>query len=269
MKKIVTLMLTLMMAFALVACGSKKEEPANVEAPSTEAEVVSEEAEEEATVEETTEEATAEEEAVISETAVVPVDVADAIKGQDTLNTAPAALNQWVETARYATEDKTYHTCYVRVTKVTPQEDDPAYLQSVLDQHNKVSYDSQQINLEDVELPSDVELCVLDYEVYVPEDFPTPEYGLVEPNMSFSVSKVGGGGIPSADGTSVYIGMGSLKKLNLEKDLKYFPGNTYSFRGVFTMVKGFKDYVLDYITYPDGTAETSSDIMYYAYHSPF
>lgn len=275
MKKVATLILTLMMAFALVACGGKKEEPAAVETPATETEVVSEEVEEtvvETVAEETTEaveETTAEEQATDTAAPAASADVADAIKGQETSDTAPAALNQWVETARYATEDKTYHTCYVRVNKVTPQEEDPEYLNSVIEQHNKVSYDFQQINLEDIELPSDVELCVLDYEVYVPENFPAPEYGMVEPNMSFSVSKVGGGGIPSADGTSVYIGMGSMEDLNLEEDPKYFPGNTYSFRGVFTMVKGFEDYVFYYTTYPDGTEETSSDIMYYGYHSPF
>lgn len=194
------------------------------------------------------------------------VDVSSAVDASTTTDTNAVPLGQWAKTARYATEDKTYHTVYVRVTKVTTSSDDADYVQGAVDLHNANSSDFKQIDLSALELPSDVELCVLDYEVYVPAEFPGPDYGIVEPSMSFSQSNIGGGGIPSADGTSTYIGLGSnTEELATEKDPTYQPGNTYAFRSLFTMVKGYTDYVFEFTSYPDGTVETSADVMYHAY----
>ena len=133
--------------------------------------------------------------------------------------------------------------------------------------NNKVSSDYGQIDKDDISMPNDGELCLMEYEVYVPEDFPSEEWGIISPEMSFSVSNIGGGGIPSADGTKTYIGLSSMETLETEEDPKYEVGNTYSFRELYIMVKGYEDYVFNYTSYPEGTTETSSDIMYYVYHS--
>lgn len=195
-----------------------------------------------------------------------PADLSSAVDAAATSDTQPVPLGQWAKTARYATEDKTYHTVYVRVTKVTTNTQDAAYIQSAVEQHNANSSDFMQIDVSEMKLPSDVELCVLDYEVYVPADFPGPDYGIVEPTMSFSQSNIGGGGIPSADGTSTYVGLGSnTEELATQEDPTYQPGHTYAFRSLFTMVKGYTDYVLEFTSYPDGTKETSADVMYHAY----
>ena len=195
-------------------------------------------------------------------------DITDFIDAAATSEDNVAKLNQWVKTARYATEDKTYHTVYVRITKVTTQTNDSAYVQSAIDLHNTNSYDFQQIDTSTLELPSDIELCILDYEVFVPADFPSADYGIVEPNISFSQSNIGGGGFPSADGTSTYIGLGAYTEdLSTEKDPEYQPGNTYKLRGLYTMVKDYENYVLNFTTYPEGTVDTSADIMYDVYFS--
>ena len=195
-----------------------------------------------------------------------PDGIASAADATATSDTQPVPLGQWAKTARYATEDKTYHTVYVRVNRVTTSTADAAYIQSAVALHNASSSDFMQIDVNEMELPDDVELCVVDYEVYVPADFPAPDYGIVEPTMSFSQSNIGGGGIPSADGTSTYVGLGSnTEELAMEEDPTYQPGNTYAFRSLFTMVKGYTDYVLEFTSYPDGTKETSADVMYHAY----
>ena len=80
---------------------------------------------------------------------------------------------------------------------------------------------------------------------------------------------MGGGGIPSADGTSTYIGLGT-NNIDLDvnpSDTRYEPGNTYAFRTLFTMVKGYENYVFELSSYPDGTHsdDTSGDNLYYAY----
>ncbi len=258
MKKVLVLALALTMAFSFTACGGgKKDDNA---APS---EDVADEKQD--TEEDEAEEEDADDNA--KDTAGnAGADISSAIDASTTSDTEPVPLGQWAKTARYATEDETYLTVYVRITNVTTATDDADYIQTSVDQHNANGYDFSQIDLASLELPSDVELCVMDYEIYIPEEFPSPEYGLSEPTIMFSESNIGGGGIPSADGTSTYIGLGSnTEDLTLEADATYAPGNTYSFRRLYTMVKGYTDYVFEFTSYPDGTVETSADIMYYAY----
>lgn len=79
---------------------------------------------------------------------------------------------------------------------------------------------------------------------------------------------IGGGGIPAPDGTT-YIGLGSnnteLLTAENNSDTVFEPGGTYEFKDLYTMVKGYKDYVFDVTSYPDGTTDTSADVMYTAY----
>lgn len=191
-------------------------------------------------------------------------EIVDAIDGSKTSDTSAIPLGDWGATAMYAVEDETYHTIYVKLDQVTTQSEDADYVQSVVDEHNKVSYDFQQIDLAGTQIPDDVEFCVLDYEIMIPDTFPAPEYGIGDISLMWSQSNIGGGGIPASDG-STYIGLGSNNTdLATEVDPTYTPGNTYKLRTLFTMVKGYEDYVFQYTSYPDGTTETSADVMYTA-----
>ena len=269
LRRFAALCLSLTLILSLAACGGEEASQSPASAP--ESSSASEEAQEPASQEsEASSEAPSEASSeASSEGEAAPagdVDVSGAVDASTTSDTSPVPLGQWAKTARYATEDETYHTVYVRVNKVTTSTDDAAYVEEAVALHNQCSYDFAQIDLSAVELPDDVELCVMDYEVYVPAEFPTAEYGIVEPSMSFSQSNIGGGGIPAADGTSVYIGLGSnTEDLATEADPSYQVGNVYAFRNLFTMVKGYTDYVFEFTSYPDGTVETSSDVMYTAY----
>ena len=106
---------------------------------------------------------------------------------------------------------------------------------------------------ENLKIPDDCELCVMEYEVYVPEDFPSNEWGIISPDVNYSASNKGGGGIPSADGASTYIGMGGTTELLTQKKNEYFVGNTYKYVTLFLMVKGYKDYKFTFSSYPEGT----------------
>lgn len=269
LRRFAALCLSLTLILSLAACGGEEASQSPASAP--ESSSASEEAQEPASQEsEASSEAPSEASSeASSEGGAAPagdVDVSGAVDASATSDTSPVPLGQWAKTARYATEDETYHTVYVRVNKVTTSTDDAAYVEEAVALHNQCSYDFAQLDLSAVTLPDDVEFCVMDYEVYVPAEFPTAEYGIVEPSMSFSQSNIGGGGIPAADGTSVYIGLGSnTEDLATEADPSYQVGNVYAFRNLFTMVKGYTDYVFEFTSYPDGTVETSSDVMYTAY----
>lgn len=255
-KKVLAMLLTLMLAFSLTACGGDTQEEEPAETEETTAEPEEEETQEE------------EEEPEESEPAGTgEADISSAVDSTTTTDTEPVPLGQWTNIADYATEDEAYHTVYVRVNQVTTSTDDAEYVQSAVNLHNESSSDFMQIDLASVEIPDDVEWCVLDYEVYVPAEFPGPEYGITEPSMDFSETNVGGGGFPAGDG-STYIGLGTNNTdLATVADPSYQPGNTYSFRTLFTMVKGYQDYVFELTAYPDGTTSdtTSADIMYYVY----
>ncbi len=197
-------------------------------------------------------------------------DVSQAVDGSGTSEEDPAPFGTWVKTAIYATQDSTYHTVYVRVAKVTTQSADAEYVASALEASNAYSDESDQINTDEMDVPSDGELVVMDYEVYVPADFPAPNYGMTEPKLYISMQNVGGGGFPSLDGENVYLGMGTSENMTVRESGEiYMPGNTYGERCIYTMVQGYTDYLATYSSYPEGTTsdETSADIMYTVYHS--
>ena len=198
-------------------------------------------------------------------------DIKDAVDASKTSDTDPVPFGQWANIGIYATEDETYHDVYVRIKSVVMESDDKAAIDDAIAENNKYGSDWSQIDRDELKVPDDVELGVMTYEVYVPDDFPSPDYGMTSPHIDFSQSNVGGGGFPSADGTSTYIGLGTngtqLETAENNSDSKFEPGNTYEFKDLFMMVKGYDDYVFDTTGYPDGTLSDDSDVdvMYDAY----
>lgn len=195
-------------------------------------------------------------------------DIADAVDASQTTDASPVPLGQWGRVAIYSVEDDAYHDVNVRIKSVVTQSEDSDAIDAAIAENNELGYDFQQVDLADAELPDDVEACLLTYEVSIPDDFPAGEPGLPDPSISFDESNVGGGGIPAPDGTT-YIGLGSnntelLTKAN-NSDTVFEPGKTYEFCELFTMVKGYENYVFDVNSYPDGTEDTSADVMYTAY----
>lgn len=273
--KMIAVSLAAVLALALTACGSgndTNQEQTSVSSESSTASSTEESSEPETTEEPEMTSEPEEESGSSSETSASggAADISSAIDGSTATEESPVPLGQWAAIADYSAEDETYHNVYVRVTKVTTSAEDAAYVQNAVAQSNaNGSYYQIDLSSEDYQLPSDVEWCVLDYEVYVPDDYPSPEYGITEPTMNFSESNIGGGGIPSADGTSTYIGLGTNNTdlQNNPSDMKFSVGNTYSFQVLFTMVQGYENYLFELSSYPDGTHSdnTSADIMYYAY----
>jgi len=234
-----------------------------------EAEEETEEVEEETTEEVQTEEAQTEEvtEAPAAEPAAAGGDGADissAIKMEATSAENGAPLGQWLEITQYSTVDQKYHPIYIRATKITTTEQDATYVDNCISENNAIASERNQIDIADLELPEDVEACILEYEVHIPADFPSEEWGLSSPDVFLNASNVDGGGIPSATSSSSYIGLGfteTLEQGDIEKyDVEYMPGNTFSFRTVFFMVQGFEDYSFDGSTVPAGEEE---GIVYY------
>lgn len=192
---------------------------------------------------------------------------ASAIEPSETSEENLAPIGQWIKTTIYCPTDKVYHTIYTRITKVVSKTDDADYVNKAIELNNSVGSDFYKIDESELKIPDDCELCVMEYEVYVPEDFPSDEWGIISPDVNYSASNKGGGGIPSADGASTYIGMGGTTELLTQKKNEYFVGNTYKYVNLFLMVKGYKDYKFTFSSYPEGTTSDSSDDSVTAYLS--
>ena len=262
MKKIAIFALTAAMLMSTASCGikvsfgnddssSKAEESSVVESSSVE-----ESSSEVSSVEESSSEmeSVVESSSVAESQVSAPAsdDVKDAVEGKSTSDENPAKMNQWVKTAIYSATDKVYHTVYTRVTNVKTSSQDKKFVDDAIKLNNDLS-SFRKIDVSKIKVPSDAELCVMEYEVKVPSDFPRQEWGITEPDISYGTTNIGGGGIPSADGTTTYIGMGSMTSLETEKDAKYDVGNTYKFRELYIMVKGYEKYVFKFSEIPAGT----------------
>ncbi len=284
MKKLILCALAGALAFSLAACNSSESEKAEeATAEEQEAELTeSEEPQAEETTEpqaeededaekveaeETKEETDAQQKT--AEAADAP-DVSAAVEGSATSENKAVPLGSWVKTAMYTAQDDTFHTVYVRVTKVTTQSADAAYVESAIETNDKYADEESVFDTDALEVPEDGELVVLDYEVYVPDDFPTASYGMPEPELYFSIRNIGGGGVPSTDGSETYLGLSTTVDLIVrDADEEYQPGHTYNERCIFAMVNGYTNYVAEYSSYPDGTngEDVNIDELYTVYHA--
>lgn len=191
-----------------------------------------------------------------------------AIDPEDTAQEKPAPLGTWVNFAVYSTADSAYHNLQMRIRRCYTYSENPDVIDGAIALNNSLD-EYSTIDTSDLKLPSDVELALVQYEVSIPADFPAGDYGLYDLDVYLYAQAPDGGGIPSADGASSYIGLGSTTYLKTENfgdsNTNFMPGNTYTAYALYEMVQGYKDYEFYATTYPDGTKDTSGDLLIYTY----
>lgn len=175
------------------------------------------------------------------------------IQPVDTTIEAPAQLGQWVETMRYSPVDSEYHTVYYRITNVVRGEE----AQAAVDAYNAEDHVVQFSTLEN----DDIEYCMLQYEVYYPEDFPQEDYGITTVDLNFSVSSPDGGGI-KANGMA-YIGLSSVHDISAMPEInEFYAGQTFTEgKAIYAMVKGVSDYVFEVGYFDDNDQEHVSYVQ--------
>lgn len=186
-----------------------------------------------------------------------PADLDKAVKADDTKLEKPAKPGQWVETTIISLEDYKYHTVYVKVTKVTGMAEDKEYVNSCISEHNTNTANLDKIDVAKLKLPDDVEIAFVDYDIFVPGDFPESSYGISEPKIEFKAMNMKGGDIPASDGKHVYMNIGRGGAAAMPENADYEAGKTYSLKGYFTMVKGYKGYALSVPSFPNGGTKNS------------
>lgn len=265
-------------ASALTACGNADDSSvadsevteSQTEAETTEA--TTEEETEEATEAETEEESESETEAETDDSSAAVAaeeddfgDITISMDGSESTEEAPVKFNEWATIGTYSATDSVYHNVALRITKVTTASDDQKYVDDAIALNNDCSSDFGQIDVSQLKVPSDCELCVVDYEIAIPANFPTNDWGIVAPNFSLSVENTDGAGFPSADGASSYIGLSTTTGLEIEEDPSYQVGNTYSFRSLYIMVKGYDKIAFKTSGYPAGTTDLDNAERYDVY----
>ena len=99
----------------------------------------------------------------------------------------------------------------------------------------------------------------MDYEIYIPDDFPAYKGEIIPPDISFDVTDLG----DSADGTSSFIsfGLGTQKDLEVAEKAEHVEvGKIYSYRFLYAMAKGNKDYMFYHTMLPEGTPYEHDDV---------
>lgn len=180
----------------------------------------------------------------------------------------PVPFNTFADLTSYAVADNGNHEIYVRVADVVMESDSSGIVEKAVAEHNSNSSEFSQISLDEImaDTPDDVEWGLMYYEVYIPETFPTTKNGIMSMDVTWSISNKSGGGIPSKDGSTVYIGLGSsLYDLNTDetnRDTVFEVGNTYKFTVLMPMVKGYKDYVFETTYYTAGSEGNVEDLQH-------
>lgn len=262
---------SIVMMGLLAGCGSNdaaapEEEVEKVEITSDTEKQESEDVQ--ANKEENTVEDKTTEEKVTEEKAATAGDVANAIDFTEALDrNNPVPLGEYMKLSIYSAEARKYHTVYIKFNKITSESDDAAYVQKVIDENNAEGYDFEVIDRASLDLPDDIELNVIDYELVIPKEFPAPDYGLTGITTNFYAKDIVDGGTPSNNGSAVYLGLGASEALLTKgaRERKFIPGNAYQLRSYYMMVKGYDDYVIQTNTYPDGNEGTSASDMKTAY----
>ncbi|MDL2236486.1 hypothetical protein LJC56_01435 [Christensenellaceae bacterium OttesenSCG-928-K19] len=169
----------------------------------------------------------------------------------ETMAENPAKIGEWVETKRYSTESGNYHTVFYRILNI--ERGDAAL--SAVQRYNDEGHVTYFEEIED----SDLEYCLLTYEVYFPEEFPAGDLGITMATIELGATNPAGGGI-TANGRT-YIGLGATHDIspNLEaKDL--YPGDTWVGEAIFAMAKDYSDYVIETYYFDEDNERISSFI---------
>lgn len=163
----------------------------------------------------------------------------------------PAKIGDWIETKRYSAVDSAYHTVYYRVKNIIRYNDG---VQAALDAWN----DADHITVFDPLENDDLEYCMLEYEVYFPEDFPQKDWGITNVDIRFKVVSPTGGGIKKNN--LAYIGLSSVYDISDKIDLnQFYSGQTFTDgRAVFVMVKDVAEYVIE-------TSYRDDEELFYSY----
>lgn len=277
MKRSIAWMGTFFLTASLLlgGCGqAADEQPSSAisEETSSEAETAPSEAESASSAEQEDADAAAAETSAAG-AAVGDGDLSAAIQDSETSGEKPAPLGQWVKTCAYSSIDRAYHPIYVRVNKITTQSEDAQYIEDCVKASNANVYEFKQLDLSELKLPDDVELCLMDYDILFADSFPSDGGIIFGSGLGMRATNPEGGGIASQDGSSTYVGMGQVEDLSMKDTTKsvptYQPGEVNPMQGLFAMVKGNQQYVITYQSYPEGTTSDSMsmDSMVKVFHA--
>ena len=237
MKKLVALFLCVLLCLSAVGCASEGNNSSQDTPSSSEASSQTSSASESSS--------TPVEEEETSSAPSSPASAPEDIEPVETSIDSPAQLGQWVEATRYSAVDKAYHTVYCRITNV---------VRGAQDEVDAYNAEDHVVVLSDLE-DENLEYCMIEYEVYFPEDFPQQDYGITSVDMNFSVQSPDGGGIEFNG--SAYIGLSTVWDISEAPEInEFYAGQTFTEgKAIFAMVKGVSDYVFE-LSYQDSNEES-------------
>lgn len=232
MKKIITLFMSAVMLSSITSCSNVK---ISFEDDDNDANINSEVTQESKAIKETTTQGFVSEGASLdytydenqqetqSEMDIID-DTIDTIEGRETSKNNPAELGQWVSSLERSDVDQTYHEVFIRITKFTTESDDPKYVNEAIELSNEYRGEYSTIEDRRENLSDDEEICIVDYEVYIPTNFPVDESGYINSSPYCLL-----GVINNNDKGGTYSWSSHLET---ENEHEYEAGKTYEFRSM-------------------------------------
>ncbi len=196
-------------------------------------------------------EATAEQEAQESEQAVTEQPAGEDITPVEGTLEAPAQVGEWLTTTIYSSGDSANHPIYYRVTGV---DYDQAKAEEAIAAYNEASsvLEIQGLDADDLKT---MEYMLVNYELYIPENVPSGDYGLTPPTLRLAVYGADGGSI-EVDGIT-YIGLYSTDVTIDEPDWLQ-PGDSMTGTTLIAIPKNATEFLLQ-SDYSDPATEESVD----------
>lgn len=143
----------------------------------------------------------------------------------------PLELNKWGSAYKYSAKDKQYHEVGIKITNILRGEE----VNDVVANYNEEDHEIRFINNN-----NELEYCMIEYDILIPDDFETPEYGInakVDMNIKGTDNK-----IIDINGKH-YFGLSTVRDISgADNNIK--SGNIGHSRAIFQMVRDYHDYII-------------------------
>lgn len=173
-------------------------------------------------------------------------------------------FGRWIAATIYSEHLQSYQPIFIRFNKIYEDYKYPKMLPEMIEESNKRYY--IEYNPEMLKPKGDIGYNILEYEIYVPVDFPVDyRYEMVEPDMFFKVTPFNlEEDIPSSIKNTNYRGL-----TGLVNDLRQYNGTYDEIRGrvfkkycFYPMVKGFRKYGFEISSFPPGAKIGEEELRY-------
>lgn len=172
-------------------------------------------------------------------------------------------FGRWIATTVYSSITGKYEPVFIRLNKIYFGHESTTRLAKLIEINN--SYLGRKYSLSSlVGQEKDIEINLLDYEIYIPKDFPIGSEEMTVPDIYLRTRTFDFEAVESKDKTKIYLdltGVVNILKYKHEtyKDIR---GQVYQKFCFYPMVEGFRDYGFEVSSLPARSMLGRGEVLY-------